>query len=133
MTFRSIPIASVRSIGAPVLWRDRRPAVRPVAHCLAAVLLALCVAADAAAQTVRGRVEFRNGYPAAGAAVRVINSQRGPSGYAYTGYDGMYYLYGIPAGDYELQVSMNGQLVLRQPIRVFPQPGTDLPPYLLPW
>ncbi len=52
---------------------------------------------------------------------------------SYTGYDGMYYLNGIPPGDYRLEVYVNGHAVPPRQIRVFNQPGTDIPPYRLPW
>ena len=133
MTLNSVPFISISSASALTRRpRHRWRAVRLFSHCLVALLLSLCVAGSVAAQTVRGRVEFRNGFPAPGAAVRVVNSRLGPSSSAYTGFDGMYYLYGIPAGDYELQIFINGQLVVRRPIRVFAQPNTDIPPYRLP-
>lgn len=100
----------------------------------AAVLAAMLLCNHiAAAQSVRGQVQFRNGYPAAGVAVRVANARLGPSGMSYTGYDGMYYLNGIPPGDYRLEVYVNGHAVPPRQIRVFNQPGTDIPPYRLPW
>ena len=98
---------------------------------LLGLLLALTPAQEAEAQTVRGRIVFPNGYPANGAAVRVFNQRLGPSGFAYTTYDGMYYLNGIPPGDYELQVFFNGGPNTARPIRVFPQPMTDIPPISL--
>lgn len=107
--------------------------VRPTAVLLLSLLLTLALTTQAAAQMVRGQVVFRNGVPAVGVAVRVFSPQRGPSGVSYTGYDGLFYLYGIPSGDYELQVMFNQRPMPSMRIRVFAQPNTDIPRYVLPW
>lgn len=96
-----------------------------------AAVLAFATLADATAQTVRGRIVFPNNYPVNGAGVRVWHQNMGASNFAYTGYDGMYYLNGIPPGDYELQIFFNGSMQFRRPIRVFQQPMTDIGPIQL--
>jgi hypothetical protein len=106
-----------------------------------AVLVAatlLSTASISATSIVRGQV-VRVGpqgqsFPAAGIAVRVFNSQRGPSGFTYTGNDGMYYLYNIPPGDYALEVWLSpdpgNRLVFN--IRVYDQAYTDIAPIRVP-
>ena len=106
---------------------------RLIIHLLGAMILLTALPASALAQTVRGQIVFRNGYPAPGVQVRVTHPRLGPSMPAVTGYDGMYYLYGIPPGDYQLEVFINGQLAPRWQVRVFNRPNTDIPPYRLPW
>ena len=56
------------------------------------------------AATVRGRLIHQNGYPATSIAVTVVNSQGVRCSPAYTGADGMYYLFNIPPGPYYLEV-----------------------------
>jgi len=81
---------------------------------------------SASAATVRGLLLHQNDARAAGFAVRVTNSNLGPSGFAYSGNDGFYYLKQIPAGDYVLEVFISNENVLRYPIRVR-EPLTDFP------
>lgn len=112
---------------------EDRGSVRTIIALLLSLLLILVLTTHVAAQMVRGQVVFRNGVPAGGVAVRVFNSQRGPSGTSYTGYDGLFYLSGIPPGDYDLQVMFKQQPMPPVRIRVFRQPYTDIPRYFLPW
>ena len=75
------------------------------------LVLALCVIAPVIssaemASTVRGRLVRRTPrgeFPAQGIPVS-LNRNGGRSGYAYSGPDGMYYLYNIPPGSYSLEV-----------------------------
>ncbi len=99
-------------------------------------LLVLGMFGDAAfAATVRGRLDRRGPYgfyPAAGVAVTVNNPQMGRSSPAYTGTDGMYYLFNIPPGNYTLEIwpyPQTGPLLF--PVTVN-DPGTDVPPILVP-
>lgn len=110
--------------------------VRMLAVLVAAMLLS--TASVSATSIVRGQL-VRVGpqgqsFPAAGIAVRVVNSQRGPSGFTYTGNDGMYYLYNVPAGNYSLEIWMStdpgNRLVFN--IRVYDQPYTDIAPIRVP-
>jgi len=84
------------------------------------------------AATVRGRLNHANGYPAAGVAVTVINQQAGRSSPAYSGADGMYYIYNVPPGYYNLEVWIypGGAPTVYQ-IQVG-DPYTDIPPLLVP-
>jgi hypothetical protein len=100
---------------------------------LTALSLIMYDRASAQNQVVRGQVLFQSGAPAPGVAVRVWNPQMGPSGVSFSGQDGMYYLHGIPPGGYQLQLSVNGQLLPIWQIQVFLQPMTDIAPYRLPW
>jgi hypothetical protein len=100
------------------------------------VTLILCLAPlpSAASSIVRGRL-FRvvNGgsYPALGIAVTVVNSQMGRSNSAYTGPDGMYYLYNIPPGTYTLEVWVANPPMTFQ-IQVNPEGYTDIAPIQVP-
>jgi hypothetical protein len=73
----------------------------------AAALSALLVLAALPAQaaTVRGRViHTGNGSPAAGLAVTVNHPQYGRSKPVFSGPNGMFYLNGIPPGDFDLEI-----------------------------
>jgi len=91
-----------------------------------------------AASIVRGQL-FRLGpegqrFPASSIAVRLVNQNRGPSGFAYTGSDGMYYLYNIPADNYTLEVwlSQDPNRRLKVNVRVDDRPYTDVAPMEVP-
>jgi hypothetical protein len=97
-----------------------------------ALFLFFLLTVSAQAATVRGRLENRNRYPASYVAVTLYNDQVGRSATAYTGGDGMYYLYNVPPGDYLLEVWLYpNRPPLTYSIRVH-DPGTDIPPILLP-
>jgi hypothetical protein len=92
--------------------------------CLAFVVLTTGLASAA---TVRGRLIHANGYFAAGVAVTVFNPQLGRSSPAYTGPDGMYYLYNVPPGYYNLEIWINpGGAPIVYQIQVG-EPYTDIP------
>jgi hypothetical protein len=75
---------------------------------------------------VRGRLT-RSDRPAVGIPVNVFNQQLGYSGYSYSGPDGMYFLYNIPPGEYDLLVwAIPGRPVAYR-IRVL-APNTDIAP-----
>ena len=96
---------------------------------LAILLAVLAQPVFAASSTVRGRLTrvAPNGqsFPAQGIAVTVYNPQLGRSSPAYSGPDGMYYLYNIPTGSYTLEVWASNSPLLFQ-IQVYPQPYTDI-------
>jgi hypothetical protein len=73
-----------------------------------------------------------NGYPGAGVAATVFNPQVGRSSPAYAGPDGMYYIYIVPPGAYNLEVWIypGGAPILYQ-IQVV-EPYTDIPPITVP-
>ena len=96
-------------------------------------VLVVLTAGLANAATVRGRlIHGSNGYPAAGVAVTVYNQGVGRSSPAYTGTDGMYYLYNVPPGYYYLEVWIypGGAPIVYQ-IQVA-EPYTDIPPTGVP-
>src|SRR5207245_10993423 len=70
-----------------------------------------------------------------GVTVSVFSGTRGRSGFSYSGYDGMYYLYGIPPGPYTLELWLHPNARPRTyPIQVFPSPWPDIPQiHLPPW
>jgi hypothetical protein len=111
----------------------RAPCLKALRLLLTLLLLLFIGITESAAQTIRGQVVFRNGTPAVGVPVRVFNPHLGPSGFAFTGYDGLFYLNGIPPGDYQLQVFFNQRAMPPMPVRVFAAPHTDVPRYFLPW
>jgi hypothetical protein len=80
--------------------------------------------------TVRGRL-MRGVFPAVYVQVTVYNQFTARSVPAVTGQDGMYYLTGIPFGDYYLEVWTNPQQPLVYPIRVA-YLVTDIPQIYLP-
>ena len=87
--------------------------------------------ADGEAAMVRGRLLHSNGFPAAFIAVRVFAPNLGPSGFSYSGNDGMYYLNGIPPQSYTLEVWVSNAYVLRFTINVI-EPVTDIAPIGVP-
>jgi len=87
---------------------------------------------SAEAATVRGRLIHVNNNFAQGVAVRLNSDIYGPSGFAYSGADGMYFLNGIPPGNYTLEIWLNDETVLRYAITVG-EPMTDFPPVRLPF
>ena len=82
------------------------------------------------AAAIRGRVVYLNGSPAAGVAVRLTNA-KGGSPFSYSGRDGMYYLNGIPAGAYTLEVWQNRAIVSKQSITVS-EPAFSAPVIKIP-
>ena len=94
------------------------------------------VVSDAVGQqgfAVRGRLVRQSGMPAVGVPVSVFNPQRGRSGMSFSAQDGMYYLHGIPSGQYTLEVWVfpnNPPWVFQ--IIVRPQPTNDIAPIRLP-
>jgi|SRR5450830_706832 hypothetical protein len=94
-------------------------------------VLSILLAASVRAATVRGRLVHKNGYPAGYIAVRVMHPQHGASSFAYTGQDGMYYLYNIPGPTISLEIWLSNNNVLRYPINVV-EPITDIVPIQVP-
>ncbi|MBI3048402.1 MAG: carboxypeptidase regulatory-like domain-containing protein [Acidobacteria bacterium] len=104
--------------------------------------LVLCFTVLTAAESLAGNVRgllLRRGpqgtYPAAGIAVTVYAQQLGRSRPGYSGSDGMYYLYNVPAGWYYLEIWAHG---FGNPPLVFQifvndqQPFTDVTPVTVP-
>jgi hypothetical protein len=98
------------------------------------VLVLVLAASLAQAATVRGRLIRRNtSYPAPGIAVTVINSYGVRCSPAYTGADGMYYLFNIPPGPYYLEIWVYpGGAPMVYQIQVY-EPYTDMPQIVVPY
>lgn len=92
--------------------------------------------ADAPASTVRGQLYRRaadgRAYPAQGIAVRVNHPSYGPSSFSYSDMAGMYYLFGIPAGQFALEVWLTQQDVRKFAITVRDSGYTDIAPIEVP-
>jgi len=99
-------------------------------------LLIFIGTASAQGATVRGRLDRKDGngrlYPATYVSVTLNSRSTGRSSPAYTGADGMYYLYNVPPGDYQLEVwAYPGRRPLTFNIRVHDRPYTDILPILI--
>ena len=95
------------------------------------------VSAFTYAGTVRGRVDRRDGYgrvyPAVYVAVTLFQQGKGRSAPSYTGSDGMYYLYNVPPGTYNLEIwAYPNQPPIVYTIYVGDQPLTDIKPIQIP-
>jgi hypothetical protein len=99
-------------------------------------LLLFVAQASAYAGTVRGVLLRRDGsgnqYAAPYIKVSLNNEERGRSALAYSGTDGMYYLYNVPAGDYLLEIWLTPTKPLRYKISVSDQPYTDIAQIFIP-
>jgi hypothetical protein len=93
-------------------------------------LLLFVAQASAYAGTVRGMLIRRGGdgkqYAAPYVKVSLNNQERGRSALAYSGTDGMYYLYNVPAGEYHLEIWLSPTEVKRYKISVSDEPYTDI-------
>jgi hypothetical protein len=99
---------------------------------LCVLFIVLAESADAA--TLRGRLYrvYQNGVQAfaGGVPVTLYNQSMGRTSVAYSGPDGMYYLYNIPPGYYTLEVWIsNPPIVFQVEVR---EPYTDIPPVRVP-
>jgi hypothetical protein len=89
------------------------------------------------AGTVRGRLDRRDYYgriyPAVYVRITLYNDRVGRSAPAYTGTDGMYYLYNVPPGYYTLEIwRYPNQRPIVYTIQVSNQPITDIAPIQIP-
>jgi hypothetical protein len=89
-------------------------------------LFAIIITGSAYAGTVRGRLDRQGPY-----GIYPVSYMAVP---AYTGANGMYYLYNIPYGGYALEIWVNGFSYppITYRISVFNQPYTDIKPILIP-
>ena len=94
------------------------------------ILAALALVSLLDAASVRGRLAYFNGAPAAGIAVRLTNA-KGGSPFSYSGRNGVYVLNGIPAGTYMLEVWQNRAIISRQSVTV-KEPSLEAPLITLP-
>ena len=94
------------------------------------VVMLMTVVSHAA--TIRGKLVHGNNQPAAGYQVTVSNAQAGRSTPARAGADGLYYIYNIAPGTYDLEIWVPGEkapAVYR--INVV-EPYTDVPQLSVP-
>jgi hypothetical protein len=89
------------------------------------------------AGTVRGRLDRRDGYgriyPAVYVPITLYNERLGRSAPAYSGTDGMYYIYNVPPGTYYLEIwPYPNQRPIVYTIYVSNQPVTDIAPIQIP-
>lgn len=97
---------------------------------LLAIGMLFCECSSSFAATVRGRIS-RGNYPAPYITVTLYSQQYGWSSPALTGFDGMYYLYNVPPGQYMLHLWFGGPQPLVYTITV-QDPLTDLLPLSVP-
>jgi len=94
------------------------------------------VAASSASTIVRGKLyrlsRQNNQTPVAGIGVRLNHAQRGPSAIAYSGSDGLYYLYNVPPGKYVLEVLVPNSQPLKYNVEAKEQKYTDIAPIRVP-
>jgi hypothetical protein len=95
-------------------------------------LFSLVATASAYATTVRGMLVRPDRSAAAYLAVTIWNQAQGRSSYAYTGTDGMYYIYNVPPGTYVLEIWLNNNNAIRYTIQVPNQPMFDISPIVVP-
>jgi len=99
-------------------------------------LVVLGAQASAYAGTVRGMLFRRDGYGRSYAApyvgVSLYNQQIGRSSLAYTGSDGMYYLYNVPPGKYNLEIWLTPNRPISYTINVTNGAYTDIAPIEIP-
>jgi hypothetical protein len=84
--------------------------------------------------TVRGQVVRRDGItPLPNISVDLLTGAGARSVPSISGANGMYYLYNIPAGDYQIEVWAGGSPIV-YPVRiVLGTPLQDLPRVVVPW
>jgi hypothetical protein len=116
---------------SPTKWLRRTSVV-----VLISMLLVFVGTTSAQGATVRGRLDRKDGqgrlYPATYVSVTLNSSNMGRSSPAYTGADGMFYLYNVPPGDYYLEIwAYPGRPPLTFTIRVYDRPYTDINPILI--
>lgn len=84
------------------------------------------------AENVRGRLDGVGPYgvyPVSRVAVTLFSQAAGRSSPAYSDYQGMYYIYNVPPGDYTLEVWAGGAQPMIFDIFVIPnRPVTDIAP-----
>lgn len=114
-----------------------RRAARTAGRIVGLTLVLLILSAFTYAGTVRGRLDRRDGYgrtyPAVYVAVTLYNERLGRSAPAYSGTDGMYYIYNVPPGTYYLEIwPYPNQRPIVYTIYVSNQPVTDIAPIQIP-
>ena len=109
---------------------------KPILRWLCLFFLLLVAQASVYAGTVRGKLVRQDGsgksYAAAYVKVRLNNRKIGQSSFAYSGTDGMYYLYNVPPGEYTLEIWLGSDKRRTYTIRVLDQSYTDIAPISIP-
>ena len=98
---------------------------------LVAVLLLALPTQRAVAATVRGSIVHHSGQPGRYVAVRVAPAQGQPSPFVNSGGNGWYYISGVAAGEYTLEVWVNERDVVKASVSVS-EPVTDVPQLEIP-
>lgn len=97
---------------------------------LSILLILFAASLELRAETVRGKIvrETDNGeYPAAYAAVTLNSEQTGRSARTYSTLEGVFFLYNVPPGEYDLEVWAAKKIISKTPISVVPgQEVTDV-------
>jgi hypothetical protein len=111
--------------------------MRSIGRLTGLMLVVFMLSAFTYASTVRGRLDRRDNYgrmyPAVYVPVTLYQQGRGRSAPAYTGSDGMYYLYNVPPGTYSLEIwAYPNQRPIVYTIYVYDQPLTDIAPIQIP-
>lgn len=121
-----------------IATRFLRRVRRSVGRLVGLTMILFLFSAFTYAGTVRGRLDRRDGYgrifPAVYVRVTLSNERQGRSAPAYTGTDGMFYLYNVPPGSYYLEIwpYPNQQQPIVYTIYVSDQPVTDIAPIVIP-
>ena len=110
---------------------------RSIGRLVSLTLIVFIFSAFTYAGTVRGRLDRRDAYgriyPAVYVRVTLYNDSRGRSAPAYTGTDGMFYLYNVPPGSYYLEIwPYPNQRPIVYTIYVSDQPFTDIAAIQIP-
>ncbi|HZI48474.1 MAG TPA: carboxypeptidase-like regulatory domain-containing protein [Pyrinomonadaceae bacterium] len=105
---------------------------RSIARLAGVALILFTLSAFTYAGTVRGRVDRRDGYgrisPAVYVPITLYQEGKGRSAPAYTGKDGMYYLYNVQPGTYSLEIWVSPNRPIVYTIYVSDQSLTDIAP-----
>jgi hypothetical protein len=85
---------------------------------------------------VEGRLNYRGSSgaisPAPHIQVNLVESVQKSSSSTFTGFDGMYYFFNVPPGQYSLEIRASGNKPLNYKITVSDQPFTRIAPILIP-
>ena len=85
---------------------------------------------------VEGRLNYRGSSgaisPAPHIQVNLVESVQKRSSSTFTGFDGMYYFFNVPPGQYTLEIRASGNKPLNYKITVRDQPSTRIAPILIP-
>ena len=103
----------------------------PLFRCALGCVVVVLAASVAHAANARGQVVHRNGAPAVGCVVTLLNSHKVRSASVHVDTTGMYYFESITAGQYNLEIWVNPQTPTACRVTVT-EPSTDLPKVTIP-